>query len=283
MTVLRFKNSHHRGWWWIMYVFDESFDGPDVHPSGLRWYGPFGKCSMFSRPSGSSLWSPHSKSDDSKKSQNRLEAVLTLLGGDYCGMVLGNTLSPLYNARRSHLNNNDYQLSQRATWGRVWYMYGIVHRKGIHLWRKQLYSCPLAGYLKVLVMHGIAFFTTVAMTYTVRDDYPSYKEVIKNMWTMLSHTFLFGIKKWWMICLCFCPQNGVYRWLTQNWLISGLIQTKGLWNRPFRGPLGGPDRIGNWLFCYPKRVIFVGEKSIPKPQKRIRVRVRVNKAEVKKL
>ena len=161
------------------------------------------------------MWSPHSKSDDSKKSQNRLEAVLTLLGGDYCGMVLGNTLSPLYNARRSHLNNNDYQLSQRVTWGRVWYMYGIVHRKGIHLWRKQLYSCPLAGYLKVFVRHGFAFFTTVAMTYTVRIAYPSYKEVIKNMWTMLSHTFLFGIKKWWMICLCFCPQNGVYRCLTQ--------------------------------------------------------------------
>ena len=161
-------------------------------------------------------------------------------------------------------------MSQRATWGRVWYMYGIVHRKGIHLWRKQLYSCPLAGYLKVFVRHGFAFITTVAMTYTVRDDYPSYNEVIKNMWTMLSHTFIIGIEMCGVICLCFCPQNGVYRWLTQNWMISGEIQTKGLWNRPFRGPLGGPYRIRNAPFRYPKTYIFLYKTRIFSHQKSTR-------------
>ena len=56
----------------------------------------------------------------------------------------------------------------------------------------------------------------VAMKETVGDESLNYAEVIDNMDRMLSSMFLFVIERGGMICPCFCPLIGGYRFLTQN-------------------------------------------------------------------
>ena len=130
----------------------------------------------------------------------------------------------------------------------------------INLWRKQGFLLSLWG-LRVVPWIWISWIPVIdAMEETVSVECSTYHWVMV-MPGLICRKSVSHVYEWCGECwLCFCGQNEGCEGLTSKWLIPGLVQTKALRNRPFRGPFEGLYRIGNWLFWYQKSVLFVGEK-----------------------